>query len=1113
MTGSDTDVRKQLRAVFLAFVMVTSVFGATVALSGSAVADSSTTESTDFGSDSSISPGETITSGNVTVQESGAGQLNITHIEVGGFANPANITSVTIRNGSTGNPIGSNSSVSSTPANVSIDNAPIIVDGSSYNYTVSLTLNTTGISQGSFNPTAQTRNGSDGTLVSGTANLDTASIAIGSASDGGSNTNDNERANINVSFTTPADSANGVNESTIDLVVQDTDNQNDSVQVISGGEIVNGTDNGTNFDSAGGNVTIDVDVPLPDSDGQTYEIVATSAVNDDGGNEITPSGPIGSTLNAVDMEPTDLVVNSGNPVFANTDGGQATSDENATIQVYAVDKFGNPISDETEVNATVSLSPSDGTSTITNSTAQNPKGGVGNQSKPYNFTVSNTQITETTFTAYDTDASDSSLNSDSATQSFVGRIDDVSVSFNRTNVPTDGSTVQAQAQLLDANGDPVPKDHINVAFSFQNGSAAGASAAGGESQTQPTNADGQATFNFTASNSGVTLGVSAIEQKNNNAGSASIQTVPGTVSSSNTEFRLNDELIDTKNDDPTVQVATDHDVSVRVLDSGQNAIPDQSVTYTLNGSELTTVTADDNGYANASITLPEQKDDYVLNASAGAFNASATPDAQVNITATAANLTSIRLTENQQTTFAADSSGNSVTVEAVDQYGNINTTNSAIGTLTLTSSDTNVFDFGGSASTTESFTSGTASVSNLNAGSEAGSADISATVPDANISNTSATFTVGEPQSIDVTFNNDVSTSSNSDTNQTATVTAQLLGPDGSAIGVEGEDISFARQNGNAAELDQSANDFTVATGSNGAATFQVNATSTTGETTFLALSDNYSAQGTGTITTTGPADGVSLSPAQTSLGVNESTTVTATFVDSEDRTVPRTSSITLSADNGEVTSSSSNTTEFVNGNAEATFTYNASTASASTATLTGVGGGVSGTAVIELTGDTGAASVTFDDQTVTNGSTSVTVANYDLGTEGQSVAIWTVSDGSPDQVIGQVNSSELDATNGSDLTVQLDSELTANTTLVAAVHSSTSPSANNIVVQDSASITVQQTDVPQNLQRFAGEDGEISNLEVLNAVNAANSGGTVGGEPVGNLDILELVNYVNQQS
>jgi hypothetical protein len=45
---------------------------------------------------------------------------------------------------------------------------------------------------------------------------------------------------------------------------------------------------------------------------------------------------------------------------------------------------------------------------------------------------------------------------------------------------------------------------------------------------------------------------------------------------------------------------------------------------------------------------------------------------------------------------------------------------------------------------------------------------------------------------------------------------------------------------------------------------------------------------------------------------------------------------------------------------------------------------------------------------------------------------------------------------------------------------------------------------------RFGGGDDRIGNLDVLQAVNAANSGQEIGGEPVSNLDVLQLVNRVN---
>jgi len=73
MTGSNTDLRAKFRAAFLAFVMVTSVMGATVAFSGSAVAavaDTSTTgnQPADIPGDTSgvsqeLAPGDSITIG------------------------------------------------------------------------------------------------------------------------------------------------------------------------------------------------------------------------------------------------------------------------------------------------------------------------------------------------------------------------------------------------------------------------------------------------------------------------------------------------------------------------------------------------------------------------------------------------------------------------------------------------------------------------------------------------------------------------------------------------------------------------------------------------------------------------------------------------------------------------------------------------------------------------------------------------------------------------------------------------------------------------------------------------------------------------------------------
>jgi hypothetical protein len=70
----------------------------------------------------------------------------------------------------------------------------------------------------------------------------------------------------------------------------------------------------------------------------------------------------------------------------------------------------------------------------------------------------------------------------------------------------------------------------------------------------------------------------------------------------------------------------------------------------------------------------------------------------------------------------------------------------------------------------------------------------------------------------------------------------------------------------------------------------------------------------------------------------------------------------------------------------------------------------------------------------------------------------------------------------------------------------------NGQPVTANISTTISITEQDPIVARFGGSDGEIGNLDILNAVNAANNNEEIGGEPVTNLDILQLVNRVNQQ-
>jgi hypothetical protein len=68
--------------------------------------------------------------------------------------------------------------------------------------------------------------------------------------------------------------------------------------------------------------------------------------------------------------------------------------------------------------------------------------------------------------------------------------------------------------------------------------------------------------------------------------------------------------------------------------------------------------------------------------------------------------------------------------------------------------------------------------------------------------------------------------------------------------------------------------------------------------------------------------------------------------------------------------------------------------------------------------------------------------------------------------------------------------------------------SSNAVEATAITNLTAQQDPL---VTRFGGSDNEIGNLDVLQAVNAANNGEKIGGERVSNLDILQLVNRATQ--
>ena len=238
-------------------------------------------------------------------------------------------------------------------------------------------------------------------------------------------------------------------------------------------------------------------------------------------------------------------------------------------------------------------------------------------------------------------------------------------------------------------------------------------------------------------------------------------------------------------------------------------------------------------------------------------------------------------------------------------------------------------------------------------GESAGTATINITSGDADISSVEDTFNVVDPNTgnLELTVAHNVATSGTSGAANQANLTAQFVDADGTAIGVSNENITFARQTGSAAELNQS-DTFTKSTDSDGNVTIKVNGTSTTGDTSFIALAENFSVQGSVTVTTTGAAESISVTPETSSVAANETANVTVEFVDDAGRNVPKPgTSIQLSTDNGAIDDSPQSTAVGSDGQVTATLTYNASSADAGTANLTAVGDGVSGTASVSVSG------------------------------------------------------------------------------------------------------------------------------------------------------------------
>jgi surface glycoprotein (TIGR04207 family) len=950
-----SDKQTKARALFLSAVMIVSVIAIGAAgFAGSAAADTPSSSFTDnTPSDEVTTPGgDNVTVADVTFDSAG----NATNITVG-LSNESSVGVDTDDVAGLNVSVFNESNVLIQSNTTTFDNNPTQVNLTNYGPANVTNISRVLIGAEPASPGTVTADGArldaNFTLIENSTDnktfvetKNTQDIDVGSVDE---STNDateinDESQTVNVSFK----SATGIDTNSVDISVRNLNVSGDNETVLVQGGAAQGDASFTsasNFSSSS-NITTFANVSASFLQEGAYTVNAT--VNTSNGNQFQNSTLTNTAKNFT-------YDRSGSSLKAVPDSGNPLSGNEANISIVALDSDGNElIFNDTSVRASFSdlslgsFSDAANVTSVNRNSNDNERPIFNTSTGEYNATigVNYSEVGDLSFSAFDNSGN---LTSDSATQTYTAQIDGVTVTAEDGQLSADGSeTENVTLQLVDQNGNAIPRSGEPVSWGVISGNG-GASEANTSitSEETTTQSDGTATISFNATGTGYTVEVRG--ESNNFDDTASFDTVSGNIDAGTSSFEVNGSA-----NDLTGTVAQDYSVNVTLQDTQSNPVSDFEVQLTANDTAVSfadpTPVTNSTGIATTTVTLPETANDVQLNVTAGDFNASATGVAQNNVTVNAEAPVKLQYASDQSTTFAAGSTGNSLTVEAVDQYGNPNASGQ---TVTFESSDTGTFDFGaGSATDTGTLgADGTVTVGTLDANESAGDTQIAATVADPNITNTSATFTVGEPQGIDVTFTSDVSTSSNGNTNSTATLEAQLLGPDGSPIGVENENVSFARLSGDAAEFDQSLSTFETETDENGLATIQVNATSNTGQTEFLAQSVNYSASNSGTITTTGAASSISVSTNTSSVSQNGTVSVTASFVDSEGRTVPRVDSISVSSLNlGGTVNPGSNTTAFdSNGEAVATYTYTADGQTGSE-TLRAIGGGVTGTADVTVT-------------------------------------------------------------------------------------------------------------------------------------------------------------------
>ena len=709
-------------------------------------------------------------------------------------------------------------------------------------------------------------------------------------------------AKINVSM---SDSFPGVNTSSV-TIVADNINTSQEYTLVSGGSFVTANITGTytvNITSG----TEDYDVVFYNITTELPEGFYNLSVNVSDLNTTANWKNVTNISNAgydfwVNMsgDSLQLIPDSTHP-FRNTDA-TVDNDENATVYVYALDKFSNRLLwNETDVNVSakdLGISSGDGSVTIKgpyNSTTSlsasdfvRPVWNVtistdasrDNTSCIY-FNVSDTEAEDVTLTVRDYNATDETLGYGTGVQTFSAIIGGATVTAESGTILADETTtVNVTLQLTDGSGTNVVREGIPVVWSVDAATEAGVKEV---RRTSTTNNTGQAVYEFNASNAGYTVNVTGMEQYSGAGYSdtTSVNTVGGEVYNDTCALYVNGSTADPAVGTYTVNKSTQ--VAVLVKDKGSNVLEYIPVTFHANDTGAVfddeTMDSDANGWANVSVRLPETVGTTMIYATTGSGNTSAPHNdlnQSINVTTSPDVVYQIGVDPGKSIGLKnVKGTLKTITITLKDQYGNANASDA---TAMITTDNTALGNMTNSTATylnnmSVSIVGGTGSFNYTVNTIEEDSAILTVNVTTFNVVDYIAISTSG-PKDIQVTV-------SDKTTNATAgaNFTARLVDTSGNALAINNVGMSITVTNSTGV-----VNMTSVSTNTSGMYEYNLTAEGLYPDTyTVTFANESYSISGSNSTVVAGSPIKLSISADNTTVGLNESINVTVTALDKND--------------------------------------------------------------------------------------------------------------------------------------------------------------------------------------------------------------------------------------